>query len=124
MNITYYNLLVITQNLVSYIQTWGQLGYDSQIFSCTVKDLYDKNPLTTFLAIGNGIPLIIISYCYVSVYCKVKKTHNDLQDIMDGDVVDSNLSRQMAEREAAITKMTLMVCTYHFLEPFQSLNQN
>ena len=29
---------------------------------------------------------------------------------MDGDVVDSNLSRQMAEREAAITKMTLMVC--------------
>ena len=40
----------------------------------------------------------------------MKKTHNDLQDIMDGDVVDSNLSRQMAEREAAITKMTLMVC--------------
>ena len=29
---------------------------------------------------------------------------------MDGDVVDSNLSRQMSEREAAITKMTLMVC--------------
>ena len=29
---------------------------------------------------------------------------------MDGDVVDSNLSQQMAEREAAITKMTLMVC--------------
>ena len=72
--------------------------------------LNNKNPLSTFLAIGAGVPLIIISYCYVRVYCKVKKTHNDLQDIMDGDVVDSNLTRQMAEREAAITKMTLMVC--------------
>ena len=95
------------------MQTWGQLGYEELTFSCTVKDYFDKNPLTTFLIIGSGAPLIIISYCYFCIYCKVKKSGNDLQDFMDKDVVDANLTRQMAEREAAITKTTFLVCMFY-----------
>ena len=101
------------KNDYSFIQTWGQLGYEELTFSCTIKDYFDKNPLTTFLIIGSGVPLIIISYCYFCIYCKVKQSNNDLQDIMDKDVVDANLTRQMVEREAAITKTTFLVCMYH-----------
>ena len=92
------------------MQTWGQLGYEELTFSCTVKEYFDKNPLTTYLTIGSGVPLIIISYCYFCIYCKVIKNRNSLLGIMDKDVVDANLTRQMDEREAAITKTTFLVC--------------
>ena len=75
-----------------------------------IEDDLGENPKTTFLIIGSGLPLVIISFCYVCIYCKVRRSNLDLQDIMDKDVIDSKLSRQMAEREASITKTTLIVC--------------
>ena len=91
-------------------QTWGQLGFENQTFSCTIiEDDLGKNPKTTFLIIGSGFPLVIISFCYVCICCKVRRSNLNLQDIMDQDVIDPKLSRQMAEREASITKMTLIV---------------
>lgn len=75
-----------------------------------IEDDLGENPKTTFLIIGSGLPLVIISFCYVCIYCKVRRSNLDLQDIMDKDVIDSKLSRQMAKREAAITKTTLIVC--------------
>ena len=98
------------KNIIIILQTWGQLGYEELTFSCTVKEYFDKNPLTTYLTIGSGVPLIIISYCYFCIYCKVIKNRNSLLGIMDKDVVDANLTRQMDEREAAITKTTFLVC--------------
>ena len=75
-----------------------------------IEDDLGENPKTTFLIIGSRLPLVIISFCYVCIYCKVRRSNLDLQDIMDKDVIDSKLSRQMAKREAAITKTTLIVC--------------
>ena len=75
-----------------------------------IEDDLGENPKTTFLIIGSGLPLVTISFCYFCIYCKVRRSNLDLQDIMDKDVIDSKLSRQMAKREAAITKTTLIVC--------------
>ena len=75
-----------------------------------IEDDSGKNPKTTFMILTSGLPLVIISFCYVCIYWKVRRSNLDLQDIMDKDVIDSKLSRQMAEREASITKTTLIVC--------------
>ena len=75
-----------------------------------IEDDLGKNPKTTFMILTSGLPLVIISFCYVCIYCKVRRSNLNLQDVMDQDVIDQKLSRQMAEREASITKTTLIVC--------------
>ena len=48
--------------MLPFTKSWGQLGFEELTFSCTIKDYKDANPLTTFLSLGCGIPLVVITY--------------------------------------------------------------
>ena len=62
-----------------------------------IEDDLGENPKTTFLIIGSGLPFVIISFCYVCIYCKVKRSNLVLQDIMGKDVIDTNLLRRVVK---------------------------
>ena len=95
--------------LIPYTKTWGQLGYEPQIFNCTIMEYYCKSPMKTFLMVGCGIPCLVISFCYAKIYWKVKQTGHHVLDKMDQDVTNLALERQIKKREAQITKTTLMI---------------
>ena len=95
--------------LIPYTQTWGQLGYEPQIFNCTIMEYYCKSPMKTFLMVGCGLPCLVISFCYAKIYWKVKQTGHHVLDKMDQDVTNLALERQIKKREAQITKTTLMI---------------
>ena len=46
--------------MLPFFKVWGQLGYEPLIFNCTVLKHNDKNPLTVFLALGSGLPMVIL----------------------------------------------------------------
>ena len=95
--------------LIPYTKTWGQLGYEPQIFNCTIMEYYCKSPMKTFLMVGCGLPCLVISFCYAKIYWKVKQTGHHVLDKMDQDVTNLALERQIRKREAQITKTTLMI---------------
>ena len=95
--------------LIPYTKTWGQLGYEPQIFNCTIMEYYCKSPMKTFLMVGCGLPCLVISFCYAKIYWKVKQTGHHVLDKMDQDVTNLALERQVKKREAQITKTTLMI---------------
>ena len=94
--------------MLPFAKVWGQLGYEPLIFNCTILKYQDRNPMTALLTLGFGVPMLIITFCYVSIYWKVKKTAANLLELMDGSVKNSALERQLREREAKMTKTTLL----------------
>ena len=95
--------------MLPFFKVWGQLGYEPLIFNCTVLKHNDKNPLSFFLALGSGLPMVIITFCYVRIYCMVKKTGQNIRNEMDNDCPNPNLMRMLKKREIAMTKTGIMV---------------
>ena len=92
-----------------FFKVWGQLGYEPLIFNCTILDYHDKNPMNFLLGTGCGVPMLIITFCYLSIFRKVKKTGQAVRNMMDVDVTDAVLNQQLKKREAQMTKTTVMV---------------
>ena len=95
--------------LLPFFKVWGQLGYEPLIFNCTILKHNDKNPLTVFLAIGCGLPMVIITFCYVKIYFLVKKTSQNIRDEIDSECPNPNLMKMLKKREIAMTRTGIMV---------------
>ena len=90
--------------LLPFFKIWGQLGYEPLIFSCTILPYHDKNPMKFILAVGCGIPMLVITVCYLKIYIKVKQTGQNLKDILDKGTSDI-LQEQINKRERQLTKV-------------------
>lgn len=96
--------------LLPFFRLWGQLGYEPLIFSCTILDYYDKNPLVFLLVVGCGVPMIVITFCYFRILWQVKKTSKNVRELMDEQqVTNVTLARQLKKKEAQMTKTTALV---------------
>ena len=51
--------------MLPFFKVWGQLGYEPLIFNCTVLKHNEKNPLSFFLALGSGLPMVIL---FLNIY--------------------------------------------------------
>jgi hypothetical protein len=89
--------------------TWGQLGYEPQIFSCTFVESEGETFMPFMTTVGIGIPLAIISTSYLAIYCKVKTTGRATRRAAKGrngssDVFGPHtMAAQTKERERSIT---------------------
>jgi len=74
-------LMIMTVWLISFgvmyfplTETWGQFGYDPQIFACTIMESEGETFMPMMTAAGIGIPCVVITLSYLAIYWKVKST--------------------------------------------------
>lgn len=56
------------------IKAWGQLGYHSETFSCTILALEGKSPKKFLFVLGFLLPCLVISVSYSCIFYKVRRS--------------------------------------------------
>jgi hypothetical protein len=65
------------------------------MFTCTILNFNDKSPKSFLITLGFVVPCIIISVCYAMIYRKVRSIGNAMLDVMDSDITDGRVQRDI-----------------------------
>lgn len=92
---------------------WGNTGYEPKTLTCTI--LRDDSNYTTFLLVSAyAIPIVLITFCYLRIMCRVYSNHRRVQaarqQIPAGSCGASAKQTQRQQREdLRYTKMMLSI---------------
>ncbi len=77
-----------------YFKICGQLGYEPDTFSCTIKEKDGQNPLGFGIMGVVGLSMLIITFCYLRIYFKVRNHAHTVHSTID------NLTRDESTRQS------------------------
>ncbi|CRL01696.1 CLUMA_CG014912, isoform A [Clunio marinus] len=88
---------------------WGEMGYDTQTFSCTILKKNGKSPKTFIFLVGFLLPCFIIILSYSCIFNTVRKQHAKLNKFDSNQANKSKLKFFRNKNDLRLTVMMLVI---------------
>ncbi|GBP19541.1 Protein trapped in endoderm-1 [Eumeta japonica] len=95
---------IITSLVPPLLGVWGQLGLDTNTFSCTILPKDGHSPKKYLFVFGFALPCAVIIVSYSCIYWRVRKSKRKLES-------RSKLSGQTAKEKEEDSRLTTLMLT-------------